>query len=285
MCSSVDLPAPFGPSRPVTPGRASNVTSLTATTLPYQRDTGVEHDRGLGRQAVVGGRVPGDRDGSWRAWAQPARSASAHGRAAGSARRARQRGPGQRRRRPRGVRGAGVRTPGRNARSWPSNSRVEPVERRRWAPARASRPTSARRSGHDGSRRPAAVDDEREDAGGRVRRGGPVRRGQAEATEASTAAAQRLSDDRRHRRAAAPATPRRAPRTGPPEQDAQLREQRAGTQHALHQGHELGQRVVRRARAPARSTAADPVALVPADQLRGACAATNSTRNWTISGQ
>ena len=39
MCSSVDLPAPFGPSRPVTPGPMLIVMSLTATTLPYQRDT------------------------------------------------------------------------------------------------------------------------------------------------------------------------------------------------------------------------------------------------------
>jgi hypothetical protein len=39
MRSSVVLPAPFGPSRPVMPGAMSNVTSLTATTLPNQRDT------------------------------------------------------------------------------------------------------------------------------------------------------------------------------------------------------------------------------------------------------
>ena len=39
MCSRVDLPAPFGPSRPVTPGPMVIVMSLTATTLPYQRDT------------------------------------------------------------------------------------------------------------------------------------------------------------------------------------------------------------------------------------------------------
>ena len=36
---SVDLPAPLGPSRPVTPGPSANVMSLTATTLPYQRET------------------------------------------------------------------------------------------------------------------------------------------------------------------------------------------------------------------------------------------------------
>ena len=35
----VDLPAPFGPRRPVTPGPSTNEMSLTATTLPYQRDT------------------------------------------------------------------------------------------------------------------------------------------------------------------------------------------------------------------------------------------------------
>ncbi len=38
-CSSVDLPAPFGPSSPVTPGPIVIVMSLTATTLPYQRET------------------------------------------------------------------------------------------------------------------------------------------------------------------------------------------------------------------------------------------------------
>src|ERR1700756_4100938 len=37
MCSRVDLPAPFGPSRPVTPGPRVMVMSLTATTSPYQR--------------------------------------------------------------------------------------------------------------------------------------------------------------------------------------------------------------------------------------------------------
>src|SRR3954466_2359799 len=37
--SRVDLPAPFGPSRPVIPAPMLNVMSLTATTLPYQRDT------------------------------------------------------------------------------------------------------------------------------------------------------------------------------------------------------------------------------------------------------
>jgi len=39
MRNSVVLPAPFGPSSPVMPGMMSNVTSLTATTLPNQRDT------------------------------------------------------------------------------------------------------------------------------------------------------------------------------------------------------------------------------------------------------
>ena len=37
--SSVDFPAPFGPSSPVTPEPSANEMSLTATTLPYQRDT------------------------------------------------------------------------------------------------------------------------------------------------------------------------------------------------------------------------------------------------------
>ena len=39
MWRSVVLPAPFGPSRPVMPAATSKVTSLTATTLPYQRET------------------------------------------------------------------------------------------------------------------------------------------------------------------------------------------------------------------------------------------------------
>ena len=37
MCSRVVLPAPLGPSRPVTPAPRLKLTSLTATTLPYQR--------------------------------------------------------------------------------------------------------------------------------------------------------------------------------------------------------------------------------------------------------
>ena len=39
MWISVDLPAPFGPSSPVMPGPITIVTSLTATTLPNQRET------------------------------------------------------------------------------------------------------------------------------------------------------------------------------------------------------------------------------------------------------
>lgn len=39
MWISVDLPAPFGPSSPVTPGPTFIDTPLTATTFPYQRDT------------------------------------------------------------------------------------------------------------------------------------------------------------------------------------------------------------------------------------------------------
>ena len=39
MCRIVVFPAPFGPSSPVTPAPRANVMSLTATTLPYQRDT------------------------------------------------------------------------------------------------------------------------------------------------------------------------------------------------------------------------------------------------------
>ena len=39
MLMRVDFPAPFGPSRPVTPGPIVMVMSLTATTLPNQRET------------------------------------------------------------------------------------------------------------------------------------------------------------------------------------------------------------------------------------------------------
>src|SRR5213078_4030697 len=39
MLMRVDFPAPFGPSRPVTPGLMVIVMSLTATTLPNQRET------------------------------------------------------------------------------------------------------------------------------------------------------------------------------------------------------------------------------------------------------
>src|SRR5439155_3514121 len=38
-CSTVDFPAPFGPSRPVMPEPIVHDTALTATTLPYHRDT------------------------------------------------------------------------------------------------------------------------------------------------------------------------------------------------------------------------------------------------------
>ena len=33
------MPAPFGPRRLVTPAPSEKLTSLTATTLPYQRET------------------------------------------------------------------------------------------------------------------------------------------------------------------------------------------------------------------------------------------------------
>ena len=36
---NVDLPAPFGPSRPVIPGGTFTVTSLSPMTCPYQRET------------------------------------------------------------------------------------------------------------------------------------------------------------------------------------------------------------------------------------------------------
>ncbi len=53
MCSSVDLPAPFGPSSPVTPGPIVIVMSLTATTLPYQRDTALELELGHPATALM----------------------------------------------------------------------------------------------------------------------------------------------------------------------------------------------------------------------------------------
>ena len=58
-CRSVDLPAPFGPSRPVTPGPSANEMSLTATTLPYQRETWSTSRRG--GAAVGGARRPAAR--------------------------------------------------------------------------------------------------------------------------------------------------------------------------------------------------------------------------------
>ena len=61
MCSRVVLPAPFGPSSPVTPGPRVMVMLLTATTLPYQRDT-------LDSSIVVIGWPPSgiDRAAGWR---------------------------------------------------------------------------------------------------------------------------------------------------------------------------------------------------------------------------
>ena len=48
------LPAPFGPSSPVTPGPSANETSLTATTLPYQRETWSSAIAGGGSPAAAG---------------------------------------------------------------------------------------------------------------------------------------------------------------------------------------------------------------------------------------
>src|SRR5580765_4567198 len=55
MCRRVDLPAPFGPSRPVIPDPRLKLMSLTATTLPYQRET---RSRTIGWLAS-GGPAPG----------------------------------------------------------------------------------------------------------------------------------------------------------------------------------------------------------------------------------
>ena len=54
MCRSVDLPAPFGPSRPVMPGRRMNEMSLTATTLPYQRDASWSSTAAVGSSGRAG---------------------------------------------------------------------------------------------------------------------------------------------------------------------------------------------------------------------------------------
>ena len=54
MWSSVDLPAPFGPSSPVIPGPSANEMSLTATTLPYQRDTSWSSTRAFGSSGFGG---------------------------------------------------------------------------------------------------------------------------------------------------------------------------------------------------------------------------------------
>ena len=66
---SVVLPAPLGPSRPVTPGPMVIVTSLTATTLPNQRET-------LSRTRVLIANPP-SRSGVRAGRAQPAKTARA----------------------------------------------------------------------------------------------------------------------------------------------------------------------------------------------------------------
>src|SRR5690606_41971880 len=55
MWMSVDFPAPFGPSSPVTPGPTFIETPLTATTLPYQRDT---FSSTSSHERTAGGRPP-----------------------------------------------------------------------------------------------------------------------------------------------------------------------------------------------------------------------------------
>jgi hypothetical protein len=58
MRSSVVFPAPLGPSSPVMPGMMSNVTSLTATTAPNQRDTAFTLITGAGVGAPGTARSP-----------------------------------------------------------------------------------------------------------------------------------------------------------------------------------------------------------------------------------
>src|SRR5664280_2406121 len=55
--SSVLLPAPFGPRRPVTPGSRLNVMSLTATTLPYHFATALTSTVGGAPTGLTPGRV------------------------------------------------------------------------------------------------------------------------------------------------------------------------------------------------------------------------------------
>src|SRR5664280_2115228 len=55
--SSVLLPAPFGPRRPVTPGSRLNVMSLTATTLPYHFATALTSTVGGAPTVLTSGRV------------------------------------------------------------------------------------------------------------------------------------------------------------------------------------------------------------------------------------
>src|SRR5438128_999252 len=68
MLMRVDLPAPLGPSRPVTPGAMVMVTSLTATTFPNQRETWSIRRvlMGAAHSLRGGGRATGGHS-----WAQP----------------------------------------------------------------------------------------------------------------------------------------------------------------------------------------------------------------------
>src|SRR3954453_2592066 len=52
MWRSVDLPAPLGPRRPVIPAAIPKLMSLTATTLPYHRETRSRRIGGDGSAAV-----------------------------------------------------------------------------------------------------------------------------------------------------------------------------------------------------------------------------------------
>ena len=52
MFSSVVLPAPLGPSRPVTPGPSVKETPFTATTFPYQRETSATSTAASGVPAI-----------------------------------------------------------------------------------------------------------------------------------------------------------------------------------------------------------------------------------------
>ena len=210
MCSSVDLPAPFGPSRPVTPGPRSKEMSFTATTLPYQRETERSSMAGAGRSRV--GATPASSPGAGRSPA--GRRPRPRRRPAARSQRHPPVAPGQQPHRH--DRHARRRPPGRPARArcrrgtrcpWarvPNSQAVSPSSVAVGARSDASSPHDAaprlsRRLRDDRGHRQGDVE-QGEDAGGRIR---PARRerghGQAQRGH-DDRGGERAEDDRRHRR-------------------------------------------------------------------------------------